>query len=117
MTADTRTDGIQRDGTQPDATRKLPTRRARASVPKLLGADFELGNFILGRSHPVSSLGTGDEASRRLLHAGERQQRGPPSIEGIGGIPLWGNAFSAAFLLLFAASPSSADLALSHQVR
>jgi proteasome accessory factor A len=41
----------------------LDTRRHR-SIPKLVGADFELGNFILGLEHRE---GTGPEASRALL--------------------------------------------------
>ena len=36
----------------------------RVSVPKLLGADVELGNFILGRE---GRYGTGDDAARALL--------------------------------------------------
>lgn len=38
--------------------------RKSRSVPKLVGADFELGNFVLGL---VRSGGTGPEASRALL--------------------------------------------------
>jgi len=39
--------------------------RSDDPVPKLLGADIELGNFILGLERPG---GTGYEASRALLH-------------------------------------------------
>src|SRR5262249_39195540 len=39
--------------------------RSADPVPKLLGADIELGNFILGLERPG---GTGYEASRALLH-------------------------------------------------
>jgi len=38
--------------------------RARERVPKLIGSDFELGNFIVGRGR---TDGTGREASRMLL--------------------------------------------------
>ena len=40
------------------------SRRANA-IPKLLGSDVEMGNFILGLD---SKTGTGDEASRALMH-------------------------------------------------
>ena len=41
-----------------------PEAKPNRSVPKLVGADFELGNFILGKHAPG---GTGPEASRALL--------------------------------------------------
>jgi proteasome accessory factor A len=41
-----------------------PDRRHHRSIPKLVGADFELGNFILGLERRE---GTGPEASRALL--------------------------------------------------
>ncbi len=50
------------------------TRKNR-SVPKLVGADFELGNFILGLER---SGGTGPEASRALL----REIEGVPAAGG-----------------------------------
>lgn len=59
----------------------LDTRRHR-SIPKLVGADFELGNFILGLERRE---GTGPEASRALL----REIDGVPAVgygyEGYGG--------------------------------
>ncbi|HEY7443671.1 MAG TPA: proteasome accessory factor PafA2 family protein, partial [Vicinamibacterales bacterium] len=44
--------------------RRKRTEAGRISVPKILGADVELGNFILGIAAPD---GTGQSASRRLL--------------------------------------------------
>ena len=38
--------------------------RGEEQVPKILGADVELGNFVLGLENPE---GSGFEASRRLL--------------------------------------------------
>jgi proteasome accessory factor A len=54
-----------------------PTHRANA-VPKLLGSDVEMGNFILGLDQKT---GTGDEASRALMHEviGVRQYGGAQS--------------------------------------
>ena len=46
--------------TEKDTGAAPPRRR----VPKLCGADVELGNFVLGLEH---STGTGVEASRALL--------------------------------------------------
>ncbi len=51
-------------GSGPDAHRVVESREARG-VPKLNGADVELGNFVLGDETPG---GSGWEASRALLH-------------------------------------------------
>lgn len=62
------------------------------SVPKLVGADFELGNFVLGAGRPG---GTGAEASRALLRevAGVASSRRGQLV--LGGAVGWGSACDA----------------------
>ena len=57
----------------------------RTRVPKLLGEDMELGNFVRsGNSAPPS--GSGERAARAVL----REVHGTPSSGGTGPLPSWG---------------------------
>ena len=60
----------------------------RRSIPKLVGADFELGNFILGLER---RLGTGPEASRALLREVDGVLAAGTGYRGYGG---YGSGYS-----------------------
>jgi hypothetical protein len=70
--------------------------RHHRSIPKLVGADFELGNFILGLA---SRDGTGAEASRALLREIDgviAERSGYASYGGYGGVYSYGYGYSSA---------------------
>jgi Pup amidohydrolase len=58
-------------------TPDLPSRPADDPLPKLCGADMELGNFIHGLELPTGNVGSGYAASRALL----AEIRGIPNLQ------------------------------------